>query len=147
MKYLVILFAFSINFSFAQDKNENMNEKYYSRCFDNLKPIQKSENFPNFDPNILCSLRICFGLLRYEETNIIIKQRLIDLANKFYAEGIVLKLVTGKESVQYANEKNKNLEDDDKLIYISIFDNIDWIEIAKAIETYNSETQRLINNR
>jgi len=43
--------------------------------------------------------------------------------------------------------KNKNLEDDNKLIYIGIDEIYYDEEVSKGIELYNSETERLMNKK
>jgi len=56
-------------------------------------------------------------------------------------------LIEGKGSVELAEKKNENLEDDNNLIYISVDDFIDAKEITKGKELYNSETDKLLNKK
>lgn len=60
---------------------------------------------------------------------------------------IYLYLIEGKGSVELAEKKNENLEDDNNLIYISIDDFVNAKEITKGKELYNSETEKLIKKR
>ena len=86
-------------------------------------------------------------LRAHPEINEIIYKRIIELAKVNFEKKVYLYLVEGKGSVEFAEKKNENIEDDNNLIYISIDDFINAKEITKGKELYNSETKKLMEKR
>ena len=89
----------------------------------------------------------CIALLHYEEDDIkfIAEERLRGIATQLFREGNPVLLITGMESFERAQENNKNLEDDNHIVYISVASCLVSQYEARAKEVVNSQTQLLIN--
>lgn len=147
MKKIVIILLLASNVLFSQNQMGDIQKKYYTFCQTNLTPIEKIQAYPYFQGEDLCSIKSCFRSIGYEEVNKVIYKRLTELAVKNFNEGILLYLIDGKKSVECANKKNLNINDDNGFIYVSIDDFIDAKEITIAKELYNSETKKLLKNK
>lgn len=139
---IIIIFT---NISFGQIPKETIQYKYYDYCNENLSKLERPEGYPLFSTEKLCSIKKCFRGISYPEINEIIYKRIVELAKVNFDKKIYLRLIEGKGSVELAEKKNENLEDDNNLIYISVDDFINAKEITKGKELYNSETEKLMN--
>ncbi|MES2545762.1 MAG: hypothetical protein V4548_12820 [Bacteroidota bacterium] len=142
---IIIVLMFS-NISFGQIPKGTLQYKYYEYCNENLTELGKISEFPLFKTNELCSIKQCFRNISYSKVNKIIYKRIIELARVNFENKIYLYLIDGKGSIDLAEKKNENIEDDNNLIYISIDDFINVKEITKGRELYNSETKKLMKN-
>ncbi|WP_188051711.1 hypothetical protein [Flavobacterium sp. GP15] len=145
-----LIFIITINFltlSYGQIPKGTVQYKYYDYCNENLSKLEKSEVYPLFRTEELCSIKKCFRAISYPEINTIIYNRIVELAKANFQKKIYLFLIEGKGSVELAEKKNENLEDDNKLIYISVDDFKNAKEITKGKELYNSETEKLMNKK
>jgi hypothetical protein len=145
LKNIIVLMF--VNICFGQIPKGTVQSKYYEYCAENLEKIPQSSTFPFFNTEELCSVKKCFRSISYPEINEIIYNRLIELAKVNFDNKIFLCLIEGKESVEIAEKKNQNLEDDNNLIYISVNDYINAKEITKGKDIYNSETEKLMSKK
>lgn len=139
-----LLFIVIINFatlSFGQIPKGTIQYKYYDYCNENLSKLERSKVYPFFPTEELCSIKKCFRGISYPEINEIIYKRIVELAKVNFENKIYLFLIEGKGSIELAEKKNENLEDENNLIYISVDDFIDTKEITIGKELYNSETK------
>lgn len=143
MKNLIFIVIINFaNLSFGQIPKGTIQYKYYDYCNENLSKLEP-EVYPFFQTEELCSIKKCFRGISYPEINSIIYKRIVELAKVNFEKKIYLFLIEGKGSVELAEKKNENLEDDNNLIYISVDDFINAKEITKGKELYNSETEKL----
>jgi hypothetical protein len=148
MKNLIIIVIISfVNLSFGQIPKGTIQYKYYDYCSGNLSKLESSEIYPLFPTEELCSIKKCFRGISYPEINAIIYKRIVELAKVNFENKIYLYLIEGKGSIEVAEKKNENLDDDNNLIYISVDDFINAKEITKGKELYNSETEKLMNKK
>lgn len=148
MKNLMIIFMLNFaNLSFGQIPKGTIQNKYYDYCNENLTKLERSEVYPFFPTEELCSIKKCFRGISYSEINAIIYKRIVEIAKLNFENKIYLFLVEGKGSIELAENNNENLEDDNNLIYISVDDFINAKEITKGKEIYNSETEKLMKKR
>jgi hypothetical protein len=148
MKNLIFIVIISFaNLSFGQIPKGTIQYKYYDYCSENLSKLDRSEVYPLFPTEELCSIKKCFRGISYPEINAIIYKRIVELAKVNFENKIYLYLIEGKGSIEIAEKKNKNLEDDNKLIYISIDEIFNVKAISKGKELYNSETEKLMDNK
>lgn len=145
LKFVIALIF--VNISFGQIPKGTIQHKYYEYCNENLSKLERSEIYPFFPTEELCSIKKCFRGISYPEINAIIYKRIVELAKANFEKKIYLCLIEGKGSVELAEKKNENLEDDNNLIYISVDDFIGAKEITKGKELYNSETEKLLNKK
>lgn len=145
-----LIFIVIINFttlSFGQIPKGTIQYKYYDYCNKNLSKLERSKVYPLFPTEELCSIKKCFRGISYPEINEIIYKRIVELAKVNFENKIYLFLIEGKSSVELAEKKNENLEDENNLIYISIDDFINAKEITMGKELYNSETEKLMSKK
>ena len=148
MKSLKIIFVLIfVNISLGQIPKGTIQYKYYDYCNENLNKLERSEAYPLFPTEELCSIKKCFRGISYPQINAIIYKRIVELAKVNFEKKIYLFLIEGKGSVELAEKENENLEDDNNLIYISVDEFINAKEITKGVELYNSETKKLINKK
>ncbi|HQZ24133.1 MAG TPA: hypothetical protein PLD18_02445 [Flavobacterium sp.] len=147
MKSIIIFTLLFTNICLGQIPKGTIQYKYYDYCNENLTELGGISAFPLFKTEELCSIRKCFRSISYPEINEIIYKRIIELAKVNFEKKVYLYLVEGKGSVEFAEKKNENIEDDNNLIYISIDDFINAKEITKGKELYNSETKKLMEKR
>ncbi len=145
MKNIIFIITISLaHFSFGQIPKGTIQYEYYDYCHGNLSKLEQSKVYPNFPVNELCSIKKCFRGISYPEINEIIYKRIIELAKVNFDKKIYLFLIEGKGSIELAEKENENLNDDNKLIYISVDDFINSKEITKGKDLYNTETERLM---
>ncbi|MCV9926606.1 hypothetical protein OIU83_03035 [Flavobacterium sp. LS1R49] len=142
-KIIVILFLFNICHGQIPPKG-TIQYKYYNYCNENLSETERLKTYPFYPTEELCSIRKCFRGISYPEINELIYKRIVEIAKVNFDEKNYLYLIKGKECIELAEMKNKNLEDDNKLIYIGIDEIYYDEEVSKGIELYNSETERLM---
>jgi hypothetical protein len=118
--------------------------KYYTYCVSNLKPIKRIKTYPGFRVEDLCSIRSCFQALLRPEISEVMYKRLVEIARDNYKNKIYLYLISGKGSVEIAEEHNRSIQKQNDFIYISVDSFINSKEIQKRIEIYNNETTRLL---
>ena len=148
MKNIIFIITFILaQFSFGQIPKGTIQQKYYEYCHENLIKLEKSEVYPHFQSNELCSIQKCFRGISYPEINEIIYKRIVELAQVNFQKKIYLYLTEGKGSVERAEKENENVKDDNELIYISIDDFINGKEITTGKDLYNTETERLIKKK
>ncbi|KAF2332940.1 hypothetical protein [Flavobacterium ginsenosidimutans] len=138
---IIILIA---NTAFSQKLKETPQSKYYNFCRSDLSKIERIPQFPFFPTEELCSIKKCFRSISYKEINEVIYNRLIEIAQKNYSDGILLYLLEGDGSAEEADKKNKKTNNN-KFIYVSIDDFINSEEISKGKDLYNNETKKLMN--
>ncbi len=144
-KFIIIIIL--ANVCHGQIKKGTVQYQYYNYCNENLKEMPQDGKFPLFKPGELCSIKNCFRTISYPETNAIIYKRIIEIAKLNFEKKIFLYLIEGEGSVEIADMKNENLEDDNNFIYISVDDFINAKEITIGKELYNSETEKLMKKR
>jgi hypothetical protein len=146
MKILKIIIVFMfVNISFGQiPPKGTIQYEYYNYCNGNLSKLERSKVYPLYPTEELCSIRKCFRGICYPEINEIIYKRIVEIAKVNFDKKIYLCLIKGKECIELAEMKNKNLEDDNKLIYIGIDEIYYEEEVSKGVELYNSETEKLM---
>lgn len=147
MKKIVIILLLASNVLFSQNQMGDIQKKYYTFCHNDLAPLEKIEAYPNFQVEDLCSIKSCFRSISYKEINKVIYKRLTELAIKNFNDGTLLYLIDGEKSVECADKKNLNINDDNGFIYVSIDDFINAKEITVAKELYNNETKKLLKNK
>ena len=126
---IIILFQ---NFIFSQNSDENISreiigDKIQIHCFENLKPFKELDSLPNWKKHT-CSILDNLYLLQIETENKSFNvelhksaiNRLREISNLFYLEKTPIILTSGMDSFLETEKKNKNIEDDDKIIYVSI---------------------------
>ncbi len=121
--------------------------KYYTYCIPKLKPIKRLKTYPAFRVEDLCSIRSCFQALLRPEISEVMYKRLIEIARDNYKNKIYLYLISGKGSVELAEEHNRCIQKQTDFIYISVDSFINSSEIQKRIDIYNNETTRLLKKR
>ncbi|WP_281635797.1 hypothetical protein [Flavobacterium marginilacus] len=155
--FLIIIVFHNLLFSQNSDGNvsaETISDKIQTHCFENLKPFKELDSLPNWK-NHTCTILDNLVLLQIntknksfdEELHKSVISRLREISNLFYLDKTPIILTSGMDSFLETEEKNKNLEDDNKIIYVSIGECImprTWYE---AKEIFNSETRKLINNK
>jgi hypothetical protein len=146
MKILKIIVVFMfVNISFGQiPPKGTIQYEYYNYCNENLSKLERSKVYPLYPTEELCSIRKCFRGICYPEINEIIYKRIVEIAKVNFDKKIYLCLIKGKECIELAEMKNKNLEDDNKLIYIGIDEIYYDEEVSKGVKLYNSETEKLM---
>ncbi|SHG63774.1 hypothetical protein SAMN05444372_10851 [Flavobacterium micromati] len=148
MKSIIFIITIILtHLSFGQIPKGRVQDKYYEYCHQNLSKLVQSEVYPYFATNELCSIKKCFRGISYPEINEIIYKRIVELAQLNFEKKIYLYLVEGNRSVERAEKENENLQDDNRLIYISVDDFINAKEITKGKDLYNTETERLTKRK
>jgi hypothetical protein len=141
---IIVVFMF-VNISFGQiPPKGTIQYEYYNYCNENLSKLVRSKVYPLYPTEELCSIRKCFRGICYPEINEIIYKRIVEIAKVNFDKKIYLCLIKGKECIELAEMKNKNLEDDNKLIYIGIDEIYYDEEVSKGVKLYNSETEKLM---
>lgn len=151
---LILLLCFCIqvesqNIADIEEIEDNsISAQLYTKCFDNLNQgLDILEKHPAFKDVKLCSIAYCMILLYYKDEEIkgVAEQRLRGIATQLFQEGNPVYLISGMDSYLEAQEKNKNLEDDNHIVYISIADCLILSFEARAQEIVNKQTMLLIN--
>lgn len=142
----LILFAFCANSQVSSNnelkEDKSISAQLYTKCFDNLNQGSEIlEKYPVFKNFKLCSLLYCTILLSYKENEIklVAEQRLQGIATQLFREGNPVYLISGMESYEKAVENNKNIEDNNHIVYISIG--------ACQISSFESKAQDIVNKQ
>lgn len=155
-KIFLVLFLFSLNQTFCQDKNDesldNIYVKVFGKCFKNLKPIEGTKDVLPLKKDVsFCSLYQCVSRIEYTEDNKDIQgkilKRAIEIATYLYNDGTPIYLISGMGTSGEADEKNQNLTDDNNLIYISVAECITSNALEKIKNIVNEQTLKLINTK
>lgn len=128
-------------------KNYSIADQLHTKCFENLNQgIEIFEKYPSLKSRKFCSLIECMFLYSYPENDIkfAAEKRLIGIATQLYNEGTPVYLTMGMDSYLYATEKNKNLEDDDHLVYINYGECTNPQFLTDAAKIINRQTLSLI---
>lgn len=148
-------------FSFFQIESQNLDDsnividssistQLYTKCFENLNQGHEIfMKYPGFESSKFCSLLTCSFLFSYKEADLQIagEQRLIGIATQLFKEGNPVYLVSGLDSSFEADQKNKNLEDDNQIVYISYSDCISPAFLKRAAKIVNQQTDSLIKQK
>ena len=130
-------------------ENNSISMQLYTKCFDNLNQgAAIFEKYPAFKSTTFCSLMNCMVLLSYKEKDIQLaaEERLKEISTQLYKEGNPVCLLMGLDSNLIVEEKNRNLNDDNHLVYINFADCIAPNFLNKGAEIINNQTNLLINN-
>ncbi|MDQ5929158.1 MAG: hypothetical protein QG594_936 [Bacteroidota bacterium] len=155
--FLTIILFQNLLFSQNFDRNVsliNISDKIQTYCFENLKPIKELDSIPAWR-NHSCTILDNLVLLQIKTENKSFDEklkksifnRLLEISNLFYLNKTPIILSSGMDSFFETNKKNKNLEDDNNIIYVSIGECTmpnNWYE---AKNVFNSETMKLINKK
>ncbi|MBF4516028.1 hypothetical protein IRZ71_06730 [Flavobacterium sp. ANB] len=151
---VVLFFCVQVESQNIADNEEiegnSISAQLYTKCFDNLNQgLDILEKYPTFKDVKLCSIAYCMMLLYYKDEEIkrVAEQRLRGIATQLFQEGNPVYLISGMDSYLTAQEKNKNLEDDNHIVYISIAACLTLSFEAKAQEIVNEQTMQLINRK
>jgi hypothetical protein len=131
-------------------EDTSIGAQLYTKCFENLNQGSEIfEKYPALKSIKFCSLLECSFLLAYNENEIQLaaKERLIGITTQLFKEGNPVELISGMDSYLTAKEKNKNLEDDNHIIYISYGECISPKFLSTAAEIVNQQTWHLINSK
>ena len=148
LKFILIFFL--TQFSFAQTEtkvDENFSLSLLTREFETLNHgSELFEKYPFLERKQLYSIIGCIYLLEMKEEELkkVGIERLKGISTQLFNEGKPVMLTYGMNSVDFADKKNENLEDDNHIIYVSIADCVirDAEEVAKNI--FNSQTWKLV---
>lgn len=121
--------------------------EYYTYCIPNLKPFKRIKTYPGFRVEDLCTIRSCFQALLRPEISEVMYKRLVEIARHFYKNKIHIYLISGKGSVERAEEYNRNRQKETDFIYISVDSFINSSEIQKRIDIFNNETAKLLRKK
>ena len=153
--FLAFLILF-LNQVFCQDKtDENFNKAYvevFGKCFEDLKPIEGTKEILPSKKNIsFCSLYQCVTRIEYAENNKDIGEKIlkraIEITIRLYNAGTPIYLLSGMDSSGTAFAENKNLTDDNNLVYIAVAECITSDSIEKIKDIINNETLKLIHKK
>lgn len=128
-------------------ENNSIADQLYTKCFENLNQgIEIFEKYPPLKSRKFCSLIECMFLYSYKEEDIkfAAEKRLIGIATQLYNAGTPVYLTMGMDSYLYVTEKNKNLEDDDHLVYINYGECTNPRFLSDAAAIINRQTLSLI---
>lgn len=153
-----LLFILSLFISFQAEsqnvddteivENHSIADQLYTKCFENLNQGKEIfDKYPDFKEDRFCKLYECMFLfyLKEPEMKFAAEKRLIEIATRLYQEGTPVYLTMGMDSYLNAENKNKNLEDDNHIVYISYGDCINPSYLIDAAEIVNRQTHSLIN--
>lgn len=128
-------------------EDHSISAKLYTKCFTNLNQgAEIIEQNPKWKDSKLCSLLYCMMLLGLEdkEAQKIGKDRLIGITTQLYREGNPVILIMGMESSLEAEKRNENLDDDDRIVYISYGECTNPPFLREGAEIVNKQTRTLI---
>ncbi len=156
-KYILFFLIFNFsqiygqNISAIEEQTNELQNKIENRCFENLNPKEVFQKYPSFQKHNFCTVIDCIFLLAHkeeeEDVHLAAVERLKEIATILYNEKTPVILTTGMDSFLNATEKNKNLNDDDKIIYVSIGDCINPAFINEGKDIFNTETYKLIHKK
>ncbi|KFF04693.1 hypothetical protein [Flavobacterium reichenbachii] len=149
---LILLFSFCLHVysQNAQDsifQGNSISEKLYTKCFENLNQgAIFFEKYPKFKRTDVCDLSHCMLLLSFPEKEVQTagEDLLRGIATQLYREGNPVYMIDGMESYERAAKENKNLEDDDHLVYINYAECVSPFFLSRAAKIINEETLKLI---
>ncbi|RZJ54644.1 MAG: hypothetical protein EOO44_04295 [Flavobacterium sp.] len=153
-KTVFIFFIFITIQAQAQNSKDSIYEDHsistqlFTKCFENLNQGSDIfENYPALKSMKFCSLIECMFLLSYEEQAIQLaaKNRLLGITTQLYKEGNPVYLINGLDSFLTAQEKNKNLDDDNHLVYITFAECTAPKFLRDGAQIVNDQTRLLIN--
>jgi hypothetical protein len=151
---LVFLFInFNLCILYAQvdisNSNENISFKLYTKSFKNLNHgFELSEKYPVLKKDAFCSILGSITLLAYNEIDFqnIGKARLKGIATQLFQEGNPVYLINGMNSFSNALKENENINDDNKIVYISVGECIIPNYVSIAMKIFNQKTKELLEN-
>ncbi|MDA6068891.1 hypothetical protein NJT12_04580 [Flavobacterium sp. AC] len=129
-------------------EDNSISYQLFTKCFDNLNQGSEIlEKYPALKDAKLCSLLYCMHLLAYPEKDIqfAAENRLIGIATQLYNENTPAILIMGLDSSRTAKERNKNLEDDNNIVYISYGECTNPAFLREGADIVNKQTMQLIN--
>ncbi|PBJ15642.1 hypothetical protein [Flavobacterium sp. ACN6] len=156
MKRLLLILSFLIYFN-AKSQNtdaidivedHSIATQLFTKCFENLNQGSEIfEKYPALKNVKFCTLINCMFLYAYKENDIQLaaEKRLIGIATQLYNEGNPVYLTMGLDSYLSTQEKNKNLEDDNHIVYISYGECTNPTFLIEAAKIVNKQTNLLIN--
>ena len=155
--FLIIILFQNLIFSQSSEGNvytENIGDKIQTHCFENLKPFKELDSLPNWK-NHTCTIIDNLFLLQIntenksfnEELHKSVINRLREISKLFYLDGTPIILTSGMDSFLETEKKNKNLEDDNKIIYVSIGECTMPRNWHEGKDAFNSETIKLLKNK
>lgn len=130
-----------------ETQNASISTQLYTKCFENLNQgAELLEKYPAWKDTKLCSLMYCMVLLGFQdkEAQLIAEDRLIGIATQLYCEGNPVILIMGMDSSLDAQKKNQNLEDDNRIVYISYGDCTNPEYLRQGADIVNHQTMQLI---
>lgn len=149
--YLFLILSFHAKGQSANESIEiedhSISAQLYTKCFKNLNQgAEIIEQNPKWKDSKPCSLLYCMMLLGLEdkEAQQIGKDRLIGITTQLYREGNPVILIMGMESSLEAEKRNKNLDDDDHIVYISYGECTNPPFLHEGAEIVNKKTRTLI---
>lgn len=151
MKKIYLLFSvIYFNFFYTQ-KYEQVDDNYpLSLLFRHFKNLNHGkdefEKFPTLkQPEYYCIMGCIILIDSNDETlKKVALARLKGIATQLFREGKPVLLTSGMSSAYFNIEKNKNLEDDNNIIYLAIADCIISKAEVLAQTTFNNQTRYLI---
>lgn len=159
MKKLFLIIILFQNLIFSQNPDEHLltetiSDKIQTYCFESLKPLKEIDSIPAWRSHS-CSILDNLVLFQIktenksfdEKLNKSVLSRLCEISNLFYLNKTPVILTSGMDSFYEADKKNKNPDDEDNIIYVSIGECTmprNWYE---AKDVFNSETMKLIQNK
>jgi hypothetical protein len=151
--YLVlILYCFQVQAQAPKEsiyEDNSISTQLYTKCFENLNQGSEIfEKYPALKNVKFCSLMNCMYLLAYNEKDIQLaaEERLKGISTQLYKEGNPVCLLMGLDSKLIIEEKNKNLDDDNHLVYINFAECIAPAFLRKGAEIINKQTNLLLNH-
>ena len=152
-KTIIVLFLLFSTQAFSQNEITSLEDKIYlevyGKCFPQLKPLPETKNRDKLNKVSFCSLYNCVHYIEYVEYEKKIQdailKRAIEIATLLYNNGTPVYLAIGMNSSDKALQKNINLNDDNKLVYISIAECTSSPILDHIQEVVNNETTKLVN--
>lgn len=130
------------------EEKKSLSNQLYTKCFENLNQgSEVFEKYPALKSMKFCSLLECMFLMSYNdpEVQLAATNRLRGIATQLYREGNPVILIMGIESYLTTEKKNKNLDDDNHLVYISYGECTNPQFLSRAAKIVNEQTMLLIN--
>lgn len=148
---LLLILGFQVKSQNAVDsikiEDNSIANQLFTKCFQNLNQGSEIlEKYPAFKNIKMCSLMYCMFLLQYPEKNIqmVAEERLRGIATQLYNEKNLVILIMGMESSLIEKEKNKNLQDDNHIVYISYGECTNPPFLRRGADIVNKQTMQLI---
>lgn len=149
--YLFLILSFHAKGQSANESIEiedhSISAQLYTKCFTNLNQgAEIIKQNPKWKDSKPCSLLYCIMLLGLEdkEAQQIGKDRLIGITTQLYREGNPVILIMGMESSLETERRNENLDDDDRIVYISYGECTNPPFLSEGAEIVNKQTRTLI---